>query len=94
MDLWVPINKKTVFPSTLLTFVGIEIDSVPMEVRLPLDKIGKIRQALDVTRHKGKVTLRDLQSLIGLLNFACSVVVPGRAFLRRLVDLTLGLRKP
>ena len=40
------------------------------------------------------VTLKELQSLIGLLNFACCVVVPGRAFLRRLIDLTKGIRKP
>jgi hypothetical protein len=33
-----------------------------------------------------------LQSLIGLLNFACSVIIPGRAFLRRLIDLTHGIR--
>ena len=41
-----------------------------------------------------KVTLRELQSLIGLLNFACSVVVPGRAFLRRLINLTIGVKRP
>ena len=41
-----------------------------------------------------KVTLPELQSLIGLLNFTCSVVLPGRAFLRRLIDLTIGIRRP
>ena len=41
-----------------------------------------------------KVTLRELQSLIGLLNFTCSVIVPGRAFLRRLIDLIIGGRRP
>lgn len=35
--------------------------------------------------HWKKIKLRDLQSLIGLLNFACYVVVPRRAFLRRLI---------
>ena len=35
-----------------------------------------------------------MQSLIGLLNFACSVVTPGRPFLRRLIDLTISLRAP
>ena len=30
----------------------------------------------------------------GLLNFACSVIKPGRAFLRRLIDLTVGIRSP
>ena len=30
--------------------------------------------------------------MIGLLNFACAIVKPGRAFLRRLIDLTIGVR--
>ena len=38
-----------------------------------------------------KVTLVELQSLLGLLNFACKVIRPGRAFLRRLINLTCGL---
>ena len=41
---------------------------------------------------KKKVTLKELQSLIGLLNFACSVVTPGRVFLRRLINLTIGIK--
>ena len=41
-----------------------------------------------------KVTLKELQSLIGSLNFACLVVSPGRAFLRRLIDRTCGVVKP
>ena len=41
-----------------------------------------------------KVTLKELQSLLGLLNFACAVVTPGRAFLRRLIDLTRGISHP
>jgi hypothetical protein len=44
--------------------------------------------------NRKKVTLKDLQSLIGLLNFACFVIVPGRAFLRRFIDLTQGMQKP
>lgn len=32
--------------------------------------------------------------MIGLLNFACKVVVPGRAFLRRLINLTIGTQNP
>ena len=35
-----------------------------------------------------------MQSLNGLLNFACSVIRPGRAFLIRLIDLTVGVRLP
>ena len=41
-----------------------------------------------------KITLRELQSLIGLLNFTCSVIVHGQTFLRRLIDLTVGVKCP
>ena len=64
-----------------------------MEARLPDDKLEKARSLLLAFQSKQKVTLKELQSLIGVLNFACSVVVPGRAFLRRLIDLTMGVHK-
>ena len=35
-----------------------------------------------------------MQSLLGLLNFTCSVIVPGRAFVRRMIDLTKGAKRP
>lgn len=50
----------------------------------------KILLLLNEFKVKRKVTLRELQSLLGLLNFACSVIIPGRAFLRRLFDLIVG----
>jgi hypothetical protein len=63
-----------------------------MELRLPEDKLIKLREKLIYFKTQKKVTLRELQSLIGLLNFACTVVKPGRAFFRRSIDLTLGLK--
>ena len=93
--LGVPIaQEKTVGPSQVLQFAGITLDSVKQEARLPDDKLQKCRGLLETFRRCRKVTLRDLQSLIGLLNFTCSVVVPGRAFLRRMIDLTVGVRRP
>ena len=41
-----------------------------------------------------KVTLKELQTLTGLLSFTCFVVVPVRAFLRQLIDVTLGVTRP
>ncbi|XP_053395182.1 uncharacterized protein LOC123542500 isoform X1 [Mercenaria mercenaria] len=87
-------TQKTVLPCTTICFVGIELDSVAMEKRLPLSKLQKIRVALDTFQNRRRATLKELQSLIGLLSYACSVVTPGRTFLRRLIDLTLGLKKP
>ena len=90
-DINIPIkNEKTVLPTTVITIYGIEIDSVQMIARLPTDKLTKIDMQLSQFKRKRSVTLKELQSLIGLLNFACAVIIPGRAFLRRLQNLTIG----
>ena len=85
-------EKKTVGPSNILTFAGIELDSLCMEARLPLDKTEKCKAMVSAFLQCKKVTLCKIQSLTGLLNFACSVVVPGQAFLRRLIDLMKGIK--
>jgi len=93
--LGIPIaQEKTEGPETTLQFAGITLDSVIMEARLPEEKLLKCRTMLTALYKRRKVTLRELQSLLGLLNFTCSVVLPGRAFLRRLIDLTKGARRP
>ena len=94
-ELGVPLAPdKTMGPSTCIPFLGITLDTVLLEARLPEDKLAKARHLLREFLGRQKVTLRELQSLIGVLNFACSVIVPGRAFLRRLIDLTMGIRRP
>ena len=65
-----------------------------MEARLPEEKLAKCRSLIWEFLTKKKVTLTELQSLIGLLNFTCSVIVPGRTFLRRLINLTVGVKRP
>ena len=93
--LGVPIkDSKTVLPSKVIIIYGIEVDSEKMEWRLPQDKIVKINTALISAMHRKKITLRSLQSLIRLLNFACMVVCPGRAFLPRLIDITVNIVNP
>ena len=86
--------EKTFGPSTILTFAGVELDTIHCESRLPEDKLLKCKQLIAEFIKKKKATLRELQSLTGVLNFPCSVVVPGRCFLRRLIDLTIGLKRP
>lgn len=94
-DIGVPIkHEKTTAPSTEIVIYGIEIDSSAMLMRLPADKVEKIRCELQSILKRKKVTLKYLQSIIGLLNFATSCIVPGRCFLRRLYDLTIGVTCP
>lgn len=86
-------QEKTVYPTTILTFLGLELDSERMEVRLPDDKLLKLKLEVQSFLSRSKATLKELQSLIGSLNFACAVVAPGRPYLRRIIDLTVGLKK-
>ena len=93
-DVKVPIKKeKTVLPTTCRAVHGVLIDTVKLEVRLPIDKIEKIREMLINIKNRRTVKLNELQSLLGLLSFACSVIVPG-SFLRRLYNLTCGTHRP
>ena len=84
--------EKTEGPSPVLTFVGIELDCSRNEARLPHEKVEKCLLAICSLLGRKKVTLKELQSLIGLLNFAYSVLTPGRVFLWRLINLTIGIK--
>ena len=80
-------------PCTRL-FWGIEIDSMAMEMRLPRKKLMQLKGKIAVWQTKRSYTKRELQSIIGLLQHAATVVRPGRTFLRRLYDLLAITRAP
>ena len=69
------------------TFLGIEIDTVLGQLRLPADKLDRLRLLLREWDGKKACSRKELESLIGLLNHACKVVRSGRSFLRRMIDL-------
>ena len=41
-----------------------------------------------------KITLKEMQEIVGHLDFACRVVAPDRAFLRRFYSTMGSLRRP
>ena len=86
-------EEETVLPVKTLTFLGIEFDTVAMKRRLPCEKLTELKQRIKLLLGCTNTTLREIQSIIGLLNFACQVVVPGRAFCRRLIDATCKVKK-
>ena len=94
-DIGIPLApEKTELPAMLMVFLGILLNSVRMEATLPEDKVEKCKKEIKTLLHKKvkSVQLMQLQSVIGLLNFACRVVGPGRAFLRRLIDRTCHVK--
>ena len=94
-DIGIPIAlDKTFAPHTTMSFLGFEIDTIAQEIRLPIEKVMQCKTEILNLIERRKVRLRKLQSVIGLLNFACEVILPGRAFLRRLISLTCGISNP
>ncbi len=93
-DMGIPMSsKKTTLPSQTTTFLGIELDTINGCARLPIEKVTSY--AIDVHTVLGLRTIRKraLQSIIGKLSFAATVV-PARAFLRRLINLLSTANKP
>ena len=86
-------EEKSVDPVTKLIFLGYEVDTVDMSVRIPIHKIEELRQALHLMISLKKVSLRELQSLIGKLAFFGKAVRASRAFLRRFYDATANVQR-
>ena len=90
--LGIPVaEEKTVCPCTCLVFLGLQIDTVKQEVRVPGDKLLACRAKLLAIQRKTTVSLREVQSLLGYLNFLARGVQGGRTFLQRLINLTRGV---
>lgn len=86
--------EKTEGPSTEMQFLGIIIDTQAMECRLPTAKLEDLRLLVRAALQAKKVRLKQLQSLLGKLNFACRIMPMGRIFCRRLSAATSGVRMP
>ena len=92
-NLGVPLaDEKTAGPTQIIIFLGLELDSIKMEVRIPLDKITEVVQKIEFVLSQKKVCLRVIQSLIGSLNFCCRAIPIGRPFCRRLINATCGVK--
>ena len=89
-ELGVPIAEdKLEGPVTQLTFLGIEINSINMFLKLPEDKRAALKSLLDTwSRTKCIQDMHQLQSLLGCLVHACHVLPLRKAFLNNLFPLS------
>ncbi|XP_056419586.1 uncharacterized protein LOC130361049 [Hyla sarda] len=91
-DIGVPVSpKKTVGPTKCLTFLGVILDSVAMQVSLPTDKLNRIRDTIHKYTVSQVTTKGELQSLLGMLAFAMRAIPQGRAFVSRILSLLHGV---
>ena len=87
-ELGVPLAiDKEEGPSTTIVFVGIVIDTVKQELRLPADKLMHLQGILIEWEKRKSCTRKELESFIGVLQHAYRVIKPGRFFLRQAIAL-------
>ncbi|XP_078700855.1 uncharacterized protein LOC144927349 [Branchiostoma floridae x Branchiostoma belcheri] len=90
----VNLEKSQLTPSQTREFLGFTICSVKMEVLLPDQKVLKIVDRCQNLLSKGKASLQELASLVGLLSSTSQAVPLAPLHYRYLQkDLRLGLKK-
>ena len=83
--LGVPLAlEKVEGPSTSLSFLGIVIDTAQMQLRVPPDKLQRVKELITTWLSKKSSTKRDILSLVGLLQHITKVVQSGRTFVSRM----------
>ena len=70
--------------TTLLTFLGVVLDTCKLEIRFPEDKLSCIHIEICSWLGKKKGTKYQILSLVGSLYHAIKVVRPGRSFVLRM----------
>ena len=92
--LKVPVApEKLEGPGTKLKFLGIELNTEEMSLRLPAEKLAELRMLVASWLGKRFCTVKELESLVGKLQHASKVIRPGRTFMRRMFELLRGARR-
>ena len=85
---------KSLGPSHILVYLGLEIDTLEICVKIPLEKLHVLRDLLLCFLGRKKITLIELQSLVGSLNFCARAILGSVAFNRCFYDASVGISNP
>ena len=85
--------KKVLSPSQVQVYLGVEIDSITMELRLPQDKVNKLQSELAFFAGRRRATKRQLRRLCGVLAHCSTLVRGGRTFSHRVIAMLSAFTK-
>ena len=78
-------THKVCGPAQQLVWLGLLYDSVEMKISVPPEKLSEIMVLLQGWEGKRRATRREMQSLLGTLQFVASVSPPTRVFTNRML---------
>lgn len=79
--------KKVKSPAQLQIYLGVEIDSIEMKLRLPQDKVNKLHEELAFFAGRRRSTKKQMQRLCGVLGHCATLVRGGRTFSHRVIAM-------
>lgn len=56
------VSQKTVYPTTILTFFWLKLETLKFEIRPLADKLERLKSEIKALKNKRTATLRQLQS--------------------------------
>ena len=86
LGFFIAYNKVRT-PSRVQLYLGIELDSISMKMRLPQDKVDNLHSELLFFRGRRRSTKKQLQRLCGVLGHCATLVRGGRTFSHRVIGM-------
>ena len=77
---------KIIPPTTRIEFLGVTFDSQTMTMEVTPERVKDMLTELNSWTTKNSATRKELESLIGKLQFTSKCVKPGRTFISRLIQ--------
>ena len=78
-------TSKTVAPTRILTWIGVQFDCTAGQIKIPNDKLQEISQVVTNWQKKSTANLKQLRSLLGKLLHISQCCKPARLFLNRML---------
>jgi hypothetical protein len=85
-------KTKTLGPAQTIEFLGLELCSITMEVRITAKRAAKIKAKLKEYLAAGRASRKQLHTLQGKLGWVSEVLCGGRAFVRTLINAVSATR--
>ena len=82
--------EKTEWADTLVVFLGILLDGTSYTLSIPMEKQEKALKLLNDIVTKKRATVKQLQVLMGYLDFLTKAIFAGRTFTRRMYSKYAG----
>ena len=78
--------NKACPPSTIMPFLGVLFNTETMTLEITPERLEEIKLLILMWLKKETASLKEIQSLLGKLNFIAACVRPGRIFISRLLQ--------